>query len=149
VAKRTTGQRKATTQRTGARVWRKGFIAALSLNGNITDACEQMGIERSTAYRLRAEDEAFAAEWDTALESAADRLEAEAWRRAVDGVEEPVFQQKEMIGTIRKYSDTLLVTLLKAHKKDKYSDKSTIDHNVDLTKLSDEDLNKLIRGGKL
>jgi hypothetical protein len=43
-----------------------------------------------------------------------DQLEAEALRRAVDGVDEPVFHDGEVVGHVRKYSDRLLMAILKA-----------------------------------
>jgi hypothetical protein len=100
------------------------FLATLSRLGNVTLAAEACGLSRSRAYDLREEDADFAAVWDAAEAEAADRLEAEAWRRAVEGVDEPVFFKDEQIGVVKKYSDTLLVTLLTAHKPEKYAKRS-------------------------
>ena len=36
---------------------------------------------------------------------------------------EPVFYQGNVAGHVQKYSDTLLIVLLKAHKKELYGDK--------------------------
>ncbi len=45
-----------------------------------------------------------------AKEEVADLLEAEAWRRAVEGVEKPVGWYKgKPGGYVREYSDTLLI----------------------------------------
>ena len=49
--------------------------------------------------------------------------EVEARRRAVEGVEEPVgWFQGTPGGTVRKYSDTLLIFLLKGARPHKYRD---------------------------
>ncbi len=37
-------------------------------------------------------------------------------RRAVDGVDEPVYQGGKKVGSITRYSDTLLIFLLKANR---------------------------------
>ena len=63
--------------------------------------------------RRRSED--FAAQWREALEEGTDLLEAEARRRAVTGVDKPVFYKGEVVGSITKYSDRLLMFLLRAH----------------------------------
>lgn len=51
---------------------------------------------------------------------AADRLEREAWRRAVEGWEEPVYPKGQLVGTVRLYSDTLLALLLRAARPKRY-----------------------------
>ena len=61
------------------------------------------------------------------MESAVDDLEAEAWRRAKEGVEKPVFQGGKQVGVIREYSDTLMATLLKAHRPEKYRENFKIE----------------------
>lgn len=103
--------------------WREVFIAWLRKKGNITAACDKAKISRQHAYRTRDEDATFAAEWDDALQEATERLEMEARRRAHDGVLEPVFQGGVKVGAVRKYSDTLLIFLLKAHAPEKYRER--------------------------
>ena len=71
---------------------------------------------RAQLYRLRKQDTAFAALWDDALEEAADWLELEALRRAMDGTEEGRYFRGEMIGTITRYLDSLQMFLLKARR---------------------------------
>lgn len=51
-----------------------------------------------------------------AREAGIDFLEDEARRRAVDGVEKPVFHQGEIVGYIREYSDGLLKSLLASRR---------------------------------
>ena len=71
---------------------------------------------RSALHERRAADPAFAAAWDDALDGAMDAIEEEARRRAIEGTEEPVFYQGKQIGRVRKYSDALLMFLLRAHR---------------------------------
>ena len=109
------------------RKWEKAFLAILAESGNVTKACLAAQIARSVVYAHRDEDERFKALWDEALAEAGDALELEARRRAVDGWDEPVFQKGELVGTIRKYSDTLLLAMLRA-KKPEYREKVLNEH---------------------
>jgi hypothetical protein len=43
-----------------------------------------------------------------------DQLEAEALRRAVDGVDEDVYHDGQVVGQVRRYSDRLLAVILRA-----------------------------------
>ena len=79
-------------------------------------AARHAGLSRSTLYRHRAQDHAFAKAWDLALDEATDRLAGEAVRRAVTGVEEVRYFKGEPIGSVRKYSDQLLMFLLRAYR---------------------------------
>jgi hypothetical protein len=124
-------QQPSTPQR--ARPWQKGFLAVLRESGNVRLACDAAGIDRSTAYLRRQADGTFAAAWDSALDEAADLLEAEAWRRAHEGWDEPVYGRlpgkdagEGQIGIVRKYSDSLMQTLLKGHKPEKYRERQDI-----------------------
>lgn len=122
--------------------WQAAFLSALAVNGNVYAAAKAADCSRSNAYETRNADPAFAAAWDSALEEAADRLELEAVRRAHDGVNEPVIHQGQLMGiwvdengdrtiegapgakmvplTVKKYSDTLLIFLLKGAKPQKF-----------------------------
>jgi hypothetical protein len=64
----------------------------------------------------------FARQWDGAIEEACDRLEQEAWRRGVAGVEKPVTVagEREMV---REYSDRMLEMLFKAHRPEKFRER--------------------------
>lgn len=91
------------------------FCTALAETCNVGRACAAIKISRQTAYRWRDEDEEFAKAWDKAKRIGVSVLHDEAVRRAADGVLEPVFYQGVECGTIRKYSDSLMGSLLKAH----------------------------------
>ena len=69
----------------------------------------------------------FKAQMDDAKEEACETLESEAMRRAMKGINEPVFHQGKQCGTITRYSDTLLIFLMKAAMPKKYGSR------VDLT----------------
>ncbi len=78
------------------------------------------------AYNWRKGDEAFATAWDEALDAGTDALEDEAVRRAHEGVEEPVFYQGEEVARVRKYSDNLLMFLLKGRRPERFRERTEI-----------------------
>ena len=118
-----TGGVASRTDRTAKK--RQAFLAALAETGNILKSSEIARVARRTAYDWKAADPEFADAWERALDIGADALEDEAVRRAVDGVEEPVFYQGKACGVVRKYSDTLLIFLLKGRRPEKYRDRSS------------------------
>lgn len=125
---------------------KRAFLAAFSECGNITQAAELADIDRTSHYRWVKEDPVYAAAFADAEEAAADRLEQEARRRAVEGVEEPVFHKGKVVGTVRKYSDTLLIFLLNGAKPEKYKQRTQtehtgkISHDVYVEGMNDDEL---------
>ncbi len=113
---------------------REAFIDALAKTGNVSDAAELAGIGRRSAYDWRRDDLSFAAEWDDAIDQAADRMEREAFRRAVEGTDKPVFGSLGQgmgsgeVGRVKEYSDTLLIFLLKAARPEKYRERAEVRH---------------------
>lgn len=93
---------------------RKVFLKLLAQTGQVTEAARAAGYTDTTyLLRYRRENEDFAEEWDLALESAKHTLEAEAIRRAVDGVLEPVYYKGDIAGYKTNYSDPLLMFVLR------------------------------------
>ena len=113
------------------------FLEALAARGNMTAAAHAAGVSRACAYLNRQNDDTFAKAWEEAEEIAADRLEAEAWRRGVEGVEEPVISLGKVVEgadgeplMIRRYSDTVLLALLRAHRPEKYRERNSVEIDV-------------------
>lgn len=77
--------------------WKAAFLQALSEVPVVTHACQLADIVPSTAYRARDADGEFAEAWGKALEDGIDRAEAEAFRRAVSGYEEPVIHKGQVV----------------------------------------------------
>ncbi|CUK12092.1 Uncharacterised protein [Achromobacter sp. 2789STDY5608615] len=102
------------------------FLAALAETGNVSRAAKAIDVARITVYEWRDEDEEFAAAWEKAKRIGMGLLEDEVLRRAHDGTEKPVFHQGLQCGTIREYSDTLAIFLLKAHDP-KYREKTGLE----------------------
>lgn len=110
------------------RGWRKVFLQHLATCGNVTESARVAGVTREAAYRARDRTPSFREKWDIALEESVELLEAEARRRASEGYDEPVFYQGKQVGSIRRYSDTLMSLLLKAHKPDVYRERHDVRH---------------------
>jgi hypothetical protein len=115
------------TKRTAKKA-RQFVESLLQTGGNVSRACLAVNIGRMTAYEWRNDDPEFAKAWDEAVEAGLDDLEQEARRRAFEGVLEPHFYQGVECGYVRKYSDTLLIFLLKGGRPEKYKDRVEQDH---------------------
>jgi hypothetical protein len=132
------------------RRWEKKFLAELRRTGNHSAAARVAKIDRTVPYKVRQEDPEFAAAYDDAMEEACDGLELEARRRAHDGIDEPVIYRGQLCGswvneagevvaegtpgarlvplTVKKYSDSLLLALLKAHRPQRFRDGIKLEH---------------------
>lgn len=104
-------------------VLKSRFLESYAELGNIKAAAKAASVGRRSHYEWLKADEAYAANFAEAQAEAIDTLEREARRRAVEGVLEPVYQVGEKVGTIRKFSDTLLIFLLKGAKPDVYRER--------------------------
>lgn len=104
------------------------FFDTLATTGNTQHACDAAGYSLRSIYTWRKADAQFAAEFASAKEASGDVLESEAVRRAVEGVDEPVFYKGDACGVIRRYSDSLLQTLLKGAKPETYRER--VEHSV-------------------
>jgi hypothetical protein len=99
------------------------FIEVLADTGLVSAAARAVGLSRESAYKLRraAHAEAFARAWDAARHHAGGFIEDMAFERAIEGVEQPVFNEYgEVICAKRVYNDRLLTFLLKHLKPERY-----------------------------
>ena len=106
--------------------WIDLFLRELRVHGLINTAATAAGVTRRRVDSLRAADAEFEYAMDDALEAAADVLEIEARRRAVEGVEKGVYFQGTLTATEQVYSDGLLTTLLKAKRADEFAERKQI-----------------------
>jgi hypothetical protein len=154
---RTSPKPKAPTK--PRRDWKTPFLAAFEELGMVTAACVKAKVARQTVYDAR-RDEAFAAAWDEIENKTTDAMEREAYRRGVEGVVEPVVSAGRHVTNVRKYSDTLLIFMLKARKPGVYRENVKVEHSgqidgkhmVELPDTSDrrkEVLDLLARAGVL
>jgi hypothetical protein len=129
---------------------KRAFLVAFAGCGQVTESCKQADIDRMTDWNWRQDDPDYCVARAKAWAMACEALEAEAYRRGHGGVDEPVFHGGSQVGTIRKYSDTLLMFLMKGANPNTYRDTwrgelsgpggGPIRTAVDLSKLTEEQL---------
>ena len=126
----------------------RAFLTAYSMTANITQAAAAAGVSRESHYVWK-KDAAYADAFKLAEDIAGDTLEAEAVRRAVEGVEEPIVHHGRIMGLwilpdgrqlpghtgevppeegasfepikVIKRSDMLLKFMVEGHKSNRYS----------------------------
>lgn len=105
--------------------------------GTISKAAKKAGISRQTHYDWLKNDKKgfYHRAFELADKMAADLLEEEAFRRAVEGDWQVVYYKGEEVGRRRVYSDQLLSMLLKG-KKPQYRENTEINNNISVD-LSD------------
>ena len=149
--KRRGGQHPTPEERS---VIQEAFLTSFSRTANVSTSCQVANIDRTTIYRWLKEDEVFEERYREAELVACDVLRQEVFRRAVDGVPEPVISMGKLVYkevpvldengqqrydikgkpmmrpteplTVPRYSDALLTLLVKS-KMPEFRDK------VDLT----------------
>ena len=113
---------------------RRAFLGAFAQTGNVTRAAEMAGVDRSMHY-LWLSDALYAAAFERAKDEAADHLETEARRRAVEGLRrlkfnrngEPLKDPETGQPYVEhEYSDTLLIFLLKGARPETYKDRAEL-----------------------
>ena len=118
----------------------RAFLAAYSQSGSVSKAARAAKMDRQLHYRWLAGVVGYAEEFDLVRQMALDELEGEAFQRSVYGIAKPVMYKgqlcykdvidprtgqrtptKELL-TVQKYSDKLLIALLKRFKPEHYRD---------------------------
>lgn len=123
------------------------FIDIFSDCGNVSRSCEILGVSRRSAYNHKDRDPKFAEMWDDAQSRYVEKLEAEADRRATEGLlkkkfltnGEPVIDPETGKQYLeREYSDTLLIFRLKALAPKRYRE------NLDVTSAGKRLVNTVV-----
>jgi hypothetical protein len=103
--------------------WQPAFLTAFAQVGNVTEAARIAGTTRVTVWRNNSSDPEFAKAFAEAEQESMDLLEREAWRRATEGVDEPVFYKGAQCGVIKRYSDRLTEFLLRGGRPEEYGER--------------------------
>lgn len=103
------------------------FLAAFRVTANLTLSARVARVHRATVYRWQEHDDAFGLAYQQAEQESTDLLEAEAFRRAYEGVysEKPIVRDGAVVATTTEiqYSDALMTFLLKARRPGKYRER--------------------------
>lgn len=102
------------------------FLDAFAQSGIKLVGARAANIDVSTVNRWMEHDELFAIEFNQAKRDACDRLEAEAHRRAVLGVQKAIYNRGRVVGMVTEYSDTLLIFLMKGAMPGKYRERVSL-----------------------
>ena len=103
------------------------FLQGLAEGLSVTGAAERTGRTRRAFYAIAKRDEEFAQDRAETIDDGTERLEDEARRRALEGTEKPIYQGGKRVGSVKEYSDTLLIFLLKARNPAKYRDRHELE----------------------
>lgn len=95
------------------------FLETLAATGSVVAGAAAADRSKWTVYQWAERDPAFAARWDKALTRGLGVIEKEAFRRAVEGREEPLVRGDKVVGTVRRYSDHLLGLLMRLNANDR------------------------------
>lgn len=120
----------------------------------LSEISQSLDIAQSTIRRWREQDAEFGQQFEDALSAYMDTVEKEAVRRAVEGIMEPVVSQGRVVMDpqapgqplrVRKYSDSLMMFILRGRRRDVYGDKREVDQKttIDVTGAKDELARKL------
>jgi hypothetical protein len=123
----------------------RAFLGAYAETGSVSAAVRLSKVGRSSHYEWLNDAAEYRSAFREAHSEACDALEAEARRRAVSGIEETVYHQGKPVGTVRKYSDTLLIFLMKGAMPSKYRERLDLNAPADiLERLPDKRLLDLL-----
>lgn len=103
------------------------FIEVLADTGLVNQAARAVGMSRESAHRLRRAPHAAAFDraWDVARQHAAGLIEDIAFERAIEGVEQDVYDGKGVVVAAKLVYDNRLLQWLLSHlKPDRYGARS-------------------------
>lgn len=110
------------------------FLALVAEDRTIGNkrALRQAGVKLTERQfnNLLADDEEFRADYNHARGRDYEEIRAEIRRRAIDGVEEPVYHLGAIVGHVTKYSDRMLELMAKAQVPE-YGDKTRVELAVE------------------
>jgi len=104
---------------------RRAFLRAFAETLSIAESTKRIGRDPDTHYYWLQTDPLYAESFEYVKTIAIQGLEDEAVRRAKEGYLVPVVSGGKVITYVRKYSDKLLITLLKRFKPEAYKTQST------------------------
>ena len=92
------------------------FLDVLRTTGNISASARAGNLSYKAVHSLKSRDLNFSDEWDIAKNEALDDLEEALRKRAIEGVEKPIYYAGKECGVQRCYSDSLGMYILKTQR---------------------------------
>ena len=123
------------------------MLKALELNAyNVVLASEIANVPRQTYYGWMKTDEQFAAAAEQVQIDSGAMIDAEIDRRGRIGVVEDVWHDGAPVGTVREFSDSLLIARAKAHPelRNAYRDRTSIEHSGNIGGRDTDEVEKLL-----
>lgn len=114
-------------------------VLAYEATGLVQAAADAAGCSRNGIGRWRRDNPDFAIAWQNARDTIADIHEDELHRRAVTGIDEPIFYKGENVATVKRYSDGLLMFALKGLRPTRYRDTTRMEMAGDSAPPEDMD----------
>ena len=98
------------------------FIGHLAATGIVKQAALHIGASLEALYKLRARPgaEGFAEAWDRAVDAGMQRVEDAALERAIFGEERLVVSGGKVLGTERRYNESLVQFMLRNRRTERY-----------------------------
>lgn len=119
--------------------WRPRLLEALCETPILNTACRAVGVKPMVVTRAIESDEDFRKAVNRSIEVGKGEAEDALWKRAVQGVDEPVLSKGQQVMVIdevtgetvpltkKVYSDSLLAFYLKAQKPEVYGDRTKVE----------------------
>lgn len=133
---------------------KQDFLDNLEIYGNVSLSCKKAKVSRMTIYNWKEQDPKFNNDYEISAKLGVEALEDEARRRAFEGTTKPVYQGGKKVGSVKEYSDTLLIFLLNGAKPEVYKNRHEFSgkvgfvHEIDYSKLSNAALEEIAAAGK-
>ena len=124
------------------------FLEGVCRTNNITQVCIEMNLSKTVIYAMKAQDPEFRQRLYAAQTIGIDSWEDEAARRAFSGTDRKVFHQGIQIDTVKDYSDSIAIAMLKGAKPERYATRNSNETilggslGINLETLSDDELNE-------
>ena len=105
------------------------FLTAFRFSGTLAKAGRESGVARQTHYTWVGDPD-YDAAFANATADSVDYLEDVARKRATEGWDEPIFHKGDQVGVRKKYSDGLLMFLLRGERPAKYAEHRVTESHV-------------------
>lgn len=101
------------------------FLAAIRLFPNITEAAKAVGCHRSSHYEWLKSDPDYAERFRDAMDEGLDTIEKAAIDLATGKLSKKIVSAGKVLGEEPVYSERMIEMLLRAHRPDRYRDRSS------------------------